>query len=413
MSPASGVVVVGACHAGFTLAASLREGGFAERVTLVDADPSLPYQRPPLSKAFLAGRSDASELLFRPESFYRDRDIDLVLGERVMDIDRSSRTAMLSSRARLAYDHLVLATGTIQRSLPVPGGDLDGVLSLRTAAQSAELRERLGSARSLTVVGGGFIGLEVASAAAELGVETTVVEAVPRVMARVVSAPVSDFFTTAHAHRGVRVVTGAAVERIIGERGRAVAVQLADGARLPADVVVVGIGVRPVVDLATDAGLRTGDGIEVDRRLRTSDERISAIGDCARFPNGTDMLRLESVQNATDHARCVAAQLVGRAGDYQAVPWFWSDQAGAKLQIAGLGSATDVTVIRGEPAEARFSIFRFAGQTLRAAESVNRPADHMAVRQLLGSTLPVSPEKAADPDFDLKGYARVARRRAA
>ena len=417
MSRPGTVVIVGTGQGGFQTAASLREGGFDGRVVLVGDEPDLPYQRPPLSKAYLTGKAGAALVRLRPERFYAERRLELRAGERAAAIDRAGRQVVLTSGERLPYDHLVLATGAHNRALPVPGGGLDGVFQLRSLAEAEALRRRLDGARRAVVVGAGFIGLEFAAVAAERGLEVTVVEAADRVMARAVSPPISEYFRAAHERGGVRFVLGAAVVGILGD-GRVTGVATADGRRFPADLVLVGIGVVPNAGLAAEAGLAVANGIVVDEHLLTRDPMISAIGDCAAFPcrhagdGGGTVLRLESVQNAVDQARCVAARLLGRPAPYASLPWFWSDQGTLKLQIAGLTTPHERAVLRGDPAaQGGFSVFCFRGGELIGVESVNRPLDHIMARKLLAAGGGLTPEQAADPSFDLKAHASAPRAR--
>ncbi|WP_263253835.1 NAD(P)/FAD-dependent oxidoreductase [Saccharopolyspora rosea] len=400
------VVIAGAGQAGYQTAAGLRQDGFDGRVVLVGDEPGLPYQRPPLSKTYLSGHVTADGVRLRGQEFFADNGIELVTGHRITGIDRAARRVRLDS-GDVDYDHLVLALGACNRPLPVPGADLPGVVGLRTVAEADVLRDRLSSVRDVVVVGAGFIGLEFASVARDAGVAVTVVEAKPRVLSRVVSEPTSEFFARLHSSRGVRLLLGTGVARVLGEE-RATGVETTDGSRIEADLVVVAIGVRPNTELAEQAGLAVDDGVVVDEHLRTCDPAISAIGDCARFPtpHADAPVRLESVQNAIDQARCVSASLTGNARAYAAVPWFWSDQGSAKLQIAGLTTGHDRTIVRGDVDEGRFSVFCYRGKRLLGAESVSRAADHMAVRRLLTAEAPLDPEQAADPSFDLKSYSR-------
>ncbi|CAO4138005.1 NAD(P)/FAD-dependent oxidoreductase [Methylorubrum aminovorans] len=404
------IVIVGAGQAGFQAAASLREAGFAGSLTLVGEEAALPYQRPPLSKAYLAGKTDARGLLLRQESFFAEHRIDHRSGTRVTAIDRAERRVQLSDGGHLAYDHLILATGTRNRALPVPGADLAGVRQLRSLDDADALRTAIEGVRRIVVVGAGFIGLEFAAVCAARGPSVTVIEAAERVMARAVAPETSEAFRAFHEEAGVRFLFGAGVTAIEGEGGRVAAIRTADGQSLPADLVLVGIGVVPNQELAAEAGLAVRDGIEVDAVLATDDPAISAIGDCVRFPSrfaagmpGGDRVRIESVQNAVDQGRCLAARLTGRSAAYDAVPWFWSDQGPRKLQIAGLAAPGDASVLRR--IGAGFSVFRFRGGALSAVESVDRPADHMAARRLLASGKALTPEQAADPSFDLKALA--------
>ena len=405
----NGILVVGAGQAGFQAAASLREAGFSGPLTLIGEEAPPPYQRPPLSKAYLAGKTDARGLLLRQETFFAEHAIALRRA-RAAGIDRAERRVRLEDGGSLAYDHLILATGTRNRALPVPGADLAGVHGLRTLDEADALKNALEHAQRIVVVGAGFIGLEFAAVCAGRGLSVTVIEAADRVMARAVSPETSEAFAAFHEAAGVTILFGAGVRAIDGADGRVAAVVLADGQTLPADLVLVGIGVVPNQELAAEAGLTVHDGIEVDAFLGTGDPAISAIGDCARFPTrfaaglpGGDRVRIESVQNAVDQGRCLAARLTGRPSAYDAVPWFWSDQGPRKLQIAGLGSPDDASVVRR--AGAGFSVFRFRGGHLSAVESVDRPADHMAARRILTAARSLTPEQAADPAFDLKALA--------
>ena len=416
--PPGTVLVLGTGQAGFQVAVSLREEGFEGRVVLVGEEPEPPYQRPPLSKAYLTGKADADAVRLRPEKFFAEHRLELRAGERAARIDLAERRVALVSGGMLPYDHLVLALGSRNRALPVPGADLDGVAQLRTLADAEELRQRLGAAREAVVVGAGFIGLEFAAVAAARGVAVTVVEAADRPMARSLSTEASAFFRGAHEHQDVRFAFGATVVRVLGDGGgRAAGVETADGRRFPADLVLVGIGVVPNAELAADAGLAVADGIAVDERLATGDPAVSAIGDCARHPcrfaaDGSGPVRIESVQNAVDQARCVAARVAGRRpppAPYAAVPWFWSDQGALKLQIAGLATGHERAVVRGDPAAGAFSVFCFGGGRLLGVESVNRPLDHVLARKLLANGTALSPEQAADPSFDLKARANAPR----
>ncbi len=404
----SGIVIAGAGQAGFQAAASLRDHGYAGRVVLVGDEPELPYQRPPLSKAYLDGKADEEMLQLRPASFFGEHGIEYRSGESLVRIRRAEREVELSSGQRLAYDHLVLATGSRNRALPVPGADLDGVVQLRTRKDAAELRRRLPGVRRAVVVGAGFIGLEFAAVAAQRGIPVTVVEATERPMARGLSPVMSSFFRDAHEGKGVRFAFDAIATAITGEGGRVTGIQTAEAGHIPGDLVLVGIGVVPNIDAAVDAQLEVGNGILVDEHLVTSDPDISAIGDLACFPTrfaDGARVRIESVQNAVDQARSVAGRLTGNPAAYDAVPWFWSDQGRLKLQMAGLGMPHDLAVPRGDPASGAFSVFCFRNGSLAGVESVNRPADHMAARRLLAAGTAITPEHAGDLGFDLKGAA--------
>lgn len=405
----SGVVIVGAGQAGFQTAASLREAGFSDPITLVGDEEALPYQRPPLSKAYLAGKTDAEGLLLRPASYLAEHRI-VHRRARASSIDRAARRLTLDDGTALPYDHLVLATGSRNRTLPVPGADLPGVHQLRSLDDADALRAAIETAKNIVVVGAGFIGLEFAAVCAGRGLAVTVIEAADRPMARAVSVETSDAFRIAHEAMGIAFLFRAGVIAIEGIGGCVAAVTTADGAPIPADLILVGIGVVPNQELAERAGLPVRDGIEIDAFLSTADPAVSAIGDCARFPtrfaagmSRGDRVRIESVQNAIDQGRCLAARLTGRPVAYDAVPWFWSDQGRHKLQIAGLAEPGDGSVVRGG-GEA-FSVFRFRDGRLRAVESINRGADHMAARRILALGRDLTPAEAADPAFDLKALA--------
>jgi 3-phenylpropionate/trans-cinnamate dioxygenase ferredoxin reductase component len=379
----AGVVIAGAGQAGFQVAATLRRAGWEGPVTLIGEEPVAPYQRPPLSKDWLAGEDGPERVHFRPAGFYDTQGVEVVSGDRVEAVDRPGRRVRLASGRELGYEHLVLALGARPRALRVPGADLDGVLSLRTVADAGALRSGLARARNVVVVGGGFIGLEVAAAARARGARVTVVEALDRVMARVVSPEISAFYTARHEAAGITVLLGSGVVALEGADGRVRGVELADGRRLPADLVLVGIGIVPVTDLAEAAGLPVDDGIVVDEHLRTSDPAIWAVGDCARYPSrhAGGPVRLESVQNATDHGRAVAAAIAGTPEPYAAVPWFWSDQLGTKLQIAGLVAGRDGAEVRGDGDA--FSVVSYRDGDVVAVESVNQMREHMEARKTL------------------------------
>ncbi|GJE16066.1 NAD(P)/FAD-dependent oxidoreductase [Methylobacterium marchantiae] len=402
----TGIVIVGAGQAGFQAAASLREAGHAGPVTMIGDEPSLPYQRPPLSKAYLAGKVDATGLFLRAPGFFADHRIACETSVQAASIDRAAQHVRLSDGRDLAYDHLILATGSRNRPLPVPGTDLAGVHQLRSIADADRIQAALAEARNVAIIGAGFIGLEFASICAARGLTVTVVEAADRPMARAVSEPIAAFFRETHESAGIRFLFGNGVQAIEGRDGRAEALQLSDGTACPADLVLIGIGVIPNQDIAAEAGLRVEDGIVVDSVLATDDPCVSAVGDCARFPtrfaaHGT--ARVESVQNAIDQGRCVAARIAGRATPYDAVPWFWSDQGGHKLQMVGLPIPSDVSV-RRRTANG-FAVFRYRGTSVTGIETVDSAAEHMAARRIIARGLSPTPEEVADPAFDLKALA--------
>ncbi|HLZ05802.1 MAG TPA: FAD-dependent oxidoreductase [Bradyrhizobium sp.] len=397
------VLIVGAGHAGFQVAASLRQLGYKDRVAVINDEGHLPYQRPPLSKAYLKGTGGPDTLMFRPQKFFDDQTIELIAGHAIA-IDRAGRKLKLASGAALDYGHLVLATGARNRLLDIPNAKLPNVRYLRILDDSEDLRARLAASKRVVVIGAGFIGLEFAATARIKGLEVDVLELANRAMARAVTAEVSDYFQKRHAEAGVRIHLGVMATAIEADGDKITGVSLSDGRHIPADLVVVGVGVLPNVELASEAGLPTASGIIVNEHLLTSDPNISAIGDCALFesPRFGGSLRLESVQNATDHGRCVAARLTGNDKPYDGQPWFWSDQGDDKLQIAGLTTGYDQVVLRGDPSQKAFSAFCYKAGKLVGIESVNRAGDHMFGRRFLGMDRSLPPEKAADLKFDLK-----------
>lgn len=380
------VVIVGAGHAGGSAAALLRQYGWKGSITLIGAEPVPPYQRPPLSKAWLKGDSDLASVLLRPATFYAANDIALHLSSPVTEIDRASRTLTLGTGERIAYDHLILAPGARAKVLPVPGRELAGVFELRTVADADRLKAALQPGLRLAIIGAGYIGLEAAASARALGVDVTVIERESRVLARVASPLLSDFMQRRHAADGVRIVLDAAVEAFEGTDGHVTGVRLSDGRQIPCDAVLVGIGAMPNDALARAAGLDCADGIVVDIAARTSDPAIQAIGDCTHrpLPLYHRMGRLESVPNALEQAKQTAASLCGRPPPAPEVPWFWSDQYEVRLQIAGLLFDVSESVVRGDPAGGAFAIFHLAADgTVQAVEAVNAPTEFMAGRTMI------------------------------
>jgi 3-phenylpropionate/trans-cinnamate dioxygenase ferredoxin reductase subunit len=413
MTAAGTVIIVGGGQAGFQAASSLRDEGFAGRILLLGDEPHLPYPRPPLSKASLESAAQGPALSLRPQKFFDDKMVEVRPKERVEAIDRANGFVGLQSGEAIAYDHLILATGTRNRLLSISGADLDGIAYLRTLADAEALRARLEQCKNLVVIGAGFIGLEVAAVARKRGIKTTVLDIAPRAMGRAVSSRMSDYFHDLHTRNGATLRMNVGIASICGDKGRVTGIEFGNGEQLAADLVLVGIGVVPNVELAAAAGLSVNNGIVVDEFMTTSDPNISAIGDCAAFPFGAagNLVRLESVQNATDQGRAVAAKLAGRPVRYASVPWFWSDQGDVKLQIVGLTVGHDEVLVSGEPEAGCFSAFCFKQGELVGIESVNRPADHMAGRRLLKHEMRLSPEQVVAMNFDVKAmeiYARAA-----
>lgn len=400
-------IVIGGGQAGLQVCDSLRKFGYEGELLLIAEEPVLPYQRPPLSKHYLGGDLDAARLSFRPASHYEKLGIALRLGVRVTALDRERREVVCSDGSRLPYARLALTTGTRVRPLSCPGAEHPAVRYVRTLADSDGLRAALADARRLVVVGGGFIGLEVAAVARKQGKDVVVIEALDRLMARAVSPQISNYYATLHRGHGVdlRLATGVtAIEpavsgvRVLTDRDEACA----------ADVVVVGIGVVANDEIAAAAGLACRNGIVVDECARTSDPLIVAAGDCTMHMNGFlgRELRLESVQNAVDQARVAAGTMCDQPEPYVQVPWFWSDQYDVKLQMAGIGMPCEESVLRGDPAAGSFSYFYFRDGRLCGADSVNRPADHMACRRLLAQGTMITPAQVGDEGVDLMQIAR-------
>ena len=406
------VVIIGAGHGGVELAAALRQHQFEGSIALISDEPDLPYQRPPLSKDYIKRAANSPALVLKPESFFADNAVDLRLGVRAEAVNRESRAVALSDGSSISYGHLVFATGARNRKPPVPGLDHANVLELRTLADANRIVQVLPNTRHIAVVGGGFIGLEGASLLRGMGIEVDVVEMAPRLMQRAVTEPMSAWFLGHHEGEGSKVHLSTSVAAVEHASAGAT-VALSNGGSIQADAVLLAAGVQPNTDLAEACGLEVANGIVVDKQLRTSDPAISAIGDCAAYPSHHlgGMARLEAVQNAVDHARCVAEQLTGQPKPYDALPWFWSIQGAARLQIAGLSRPGLTEIVRKGADESRFSVFLFDGGELVAVESVNSPADHMAARKLIGGGVELTQEQAGDPAFDLK--ALISRKTAA
>jgi 3-phenylpropionate/trans-cinnamate dioxygenase ferredoxin reductase component len=398
------IVIIGAGQAGAQAVATLRAEGFAGALTMVGDETYAPYQRPPLSKAYLMGTFDRARLFLKPDSFYLEAGCELILGATVKAIDRADRSVLLADGRKLPYDKLLLATGTRVRRIRCPGAELAGIHYLRSIADVDALQAVFKRGSRLAVVGGGYIGLEVAAVAVKHGLDVTVFEALERVMARAVSKPVSDFFESTHRAAGVKLVLNTAVESFEGHE-RVTAVR-AGGKTYPADLVLVGIGAVPNMELAQAAGLPCQDGIVVDEFGTTADPAIFAAGDCTWHIGREGIaLRLESVQNAIDQAKHAALAMAGKPKPYREVPWFWSDQFDLKLQIAGLMRPTDRTVLRGDPTARKFAVFHLRDGAVAAVESVNAPAEYLVGRKLIAESARVAPEKLADTSIPMKNMA--------
>ena len=403
----SRVVIVGAGHAGGSAAAFLRQYGHVGPIVLIGDEPLLPYQRPPLSKGWLKGEVDAEGLQLKPDSWYAEAGVSLRLGGVVTSLNRGAKTVTLASGEHLPYDHVILATGARARALPIPGADLAGVLSLRTAADAEALKSALGPGKRLAVVGGGYVGLEAAASARALGGHVMIIEREPRVLARVACETLSNFFQDYHGARGVAFELNAGVEAFEGADGHVTGVRLSDGRVVACDVALVGVGAVPNEELARDAGLDCTNGVVVDVEARTADPFVFAIGDVTHrpLPLYDRQFRLESVPNALEQAKQAAAAITGRAMPPHEIPWFWSDQYDLKLQIAGLPFDADTQIVRGDVAAAKFAVFHLKGDLVQAVEAVNAPPEFMAGKQLIAKRTPVSLEKLANSSISMKEVA--------
>jgi len=397
------IVVVGTGHAAAQVVDSLRREGFAGRLVLVGEEPNLPYQRPPLSKKFLAGELELDRLPIRHAAFYEDIHCELRLGHAVTMIDKDARSLRLAGGTALTYDKLVLAIGGHARPLPVPGAELEGVHVLRTMADVYAIRAQAVPGRRVVIVGAGYIGLECAATFRKLGLDVTVIEMMDRVMSRVVAPEMSRFYAGEHVTHGVSILVGKRVGAMLGDR-RVTAVECTDGTRVPADLVLVGIGLVPNTELARSAGIQCDDGIVVDEHCRTSDPHIYAIGDCCSHPSPRygRRIRLESVDNAFEQARTAAANICGRLLVHDKTPWFWSDQYELKLQIVGLSQGYDQVVLRGDPSSRSFSCCYLRNGELIALDAVNHVKDFMAARKLIAERVRPDPARLADDAVAIK-----------
>jgi len=398
------LVIVGASYAGVQMAASARELGFEEPIVIVGDESHSPYQRPPLSKALLAGKTTADKLGLRAADFFEKNRIDLRLGRRAASLDASARTLTLEGGDTLDYGWLMLATGARCRPLALPGRELEGVHDLRTLDDALRVAAAADRCQRAVVIGGGFIGLEVASALRTRGAEVTVIEAQPHLLTRTFPRAMSAFVENAHRSRGIDLRTGHGVQALHGAAGQVSSVELDDGSRIDCDLVVLGIGVLPNSEIAASAGLRVDRGIVTDLCGRTSAERILAVGDVANVTQADgSLVRLESIQAANDGARAAAGLLVGKETANTALPWFWSDQFDLKIQMAGLHASGDEVVVRGDMGTEKFSVFYLRDGALVATHGVNKASEHMTARRLIAAGATATAAQLADESFDLKG----------
>ena len=400
------IVIVGAGHAAGQVVATLKQKQYEGDICLIGEESYLPYQRPPLSKKYLAGELPAERLHFKADNFYDESNIEVHLDTRIDSIDRSKKIARSVGGAEFSYGKLVLSPGTHPRHMDLPGVELGGVHYLRTIRDVDTIREQFRPGARLIIVGAGYIGLEVAAVAAQLGLDVTVIETLDRAMSRVVSEHVSEFYQQEHAKHGVKFRLSTNIIGFSGD-GCVHAVDLSDGSRIPADIVIIGIGVVPNTSLASDSGLEVSNGIVVNDRCQTSDPDIYAVGDCTYHPN--ELLgrgvRLESVHNALEQAKTAALNLCGEDVRYTQVPWFWSDQYDLKLQIAGLSQGFDQTIIRGDPADRSFSCLYLSDGRLIAVDAINKPKDFMQSKKLIADRVVIDPALLADSSVDLKDMA--------
>ena len=399
------LVIAGAGHAAGQVVATLKQHQYAGHIMLLGDEAYLPYQRPPLSKKYLAGDLPAARLHFKPASFYDDPRIEVRLQTAITSIDRNKKSLRTESGEEITYDKLVLALGSRARRLPIAGADLAGVHYLRSIADVDGIRAELHSHSRAVIIGAGYIGLEVAAVLRQLGLEVTVVELAERVMSRVVSPEISDFYQREHTRQGVAFRLSTGVSAFHGDE-RVTAVDTSDGEQIPVDFVVIGIGIVANTKLAAAAGLTVDNGIVVDDQCQTSDADIFSVGDCTAHPNAIygRQLRLESVHNALEQAKTAASNLCGKPAHYSQVPWFWSDQYDLKLQIAGLSEGYDNVVIRGNPADRSFACLYLKDGTLIATDAVNAPRDFMQSKALIANGARIDPAELANVDIPLKDF---------
>jgi len=407
LSNAGRVVIIGAGQAAAQACASLRLLGYEGAITMIGDEPALPYHRPPLSKVDMKCELAEERLYFKPAAWYEAQNIDPVLSLRATKIDRSAQVVEMEMGGSVAYDALIIATGSRPRALPVEGADLDGVFDLRDLADVERIRPRMIEGSKLVIVGAGYIGLEAAAVARQMGLDVTVLEMEERVLARVTSPIMSAFFQEEHGRQGVEIKTGARLASLKGADGKVSHAVLADGSLLDADLVMVGIGISPNIELADAAGLACSNGILTDRDARTNDPRVFAAGDCAARPlvhygrNG----RLESVHNAIEQGKLAAAAIVGKARPAEDCPWFWSDQYDLKLQIAGLSQDYDETVVRGDPDASKFAVFYLQNGKLIAVDAVNSPPEFLASKRLIMTGARLAPDLLSDTSQSMKDIA--------
>lgn len=396
-------VIAGAGHAAGQLAASLRQSGFEGRIVMIGEEKQLPYQRPPLSKKYLSGEFGLDRVTFKPPNFYEEAKVETRLGTRITNIDRAAKTLTLEGGETLSWDKLALTTGSRVRRLPIPGADLPGIHYLRTVDDVDAMRDQVEAGKNLVIIGGGYIGLEVAAVATGLGLKVTVLEMEARVLQRVTSPELSTFFEAFHRTRGVDIRCETAIASFEGS-GKLEYAVTADGEKIAADIALLGVGILPNTELAEAAGLEAANGIRVDEFCRTEDPDIFAAGDCTDHPSALydRRIRLESVHNALEQAKTAAAAMCGTLKAYDQVPWFWSDQYDLKLQIAGLSTGYDEVVTRGDPAANKFALFYLKDGILIAVDAVNAAPEYMMGRRLIAERAKIPPERLRDTSISMK-----------
>ncbi|MEO1643490.1 MAG: FAD-dependent oxidoreductase [Pseudomonadota bacterium] len=409
LSTSENTVIIGGGQAAAQACASLRQFGYEGKITLIGEEAALPYQRPPLSKAYMKGDLAEERLYFKPEAWYEDNNIDVILSVRAQKIDRAKQVVEIEHGGEVAYGALIIATGSRPRVLPIEGADLDGVFDLRNLADVERIRPRMMAGQRIVIVGAGYIGLEAAAVARQLELEVTVLEMADRVLARVTSPVMSEFYDREHRAQGVDVRLNSQISVIHGD-GKVEAAILADGTELPADIVLIGIGIVPNDELAAEAGIACKDGILTNRDARTNDPRIFAAGDCAVRPlvHYGRSGRLESVHNAIEQGKLAAASIMGKPRPNEDCPWFWSDQYDLKLQIAGLSAGHDEVVVRGSPEDRKFAAFYLKGGQLIAVDAVNSPPEFLASKRLITAGANLAAETLRDTSKSMKEIAAMA-----
>ena len=401
------IVVIGGGQAAAQALMSLRQGGYKGALTLIGDEPALPYQRPPLSKAYMKGEFEEARLYLRPQEWYEQQDIELRLGQRATAIDRTAQKVSTDTGDSLSYDRLIIATGARPRALPIPGADLDQVCDLRTLADVDRIRPQMIAGRRLIIIGAGYIGLEAAAVARQLGLDVTVVEMADRVLARVTSSFMSAYYQKLHEEKDVNILTNDCVTAFQPEADGTIKAVLENDGALNADLALIGIGILPNQECAEEAGLECDNGIVVDRDGRSSDHKIYAIGDCAKRPlaHYESAMRLESVHNAIEQGKLAAASILGKPRPPEDCPWFWSDQYDVKLQIAGISAGHDEMIVRGDPETGGFAVFYLQKGKLIAVDAVNSPPEFLMSKKLIAAGAQPATDQLADPAVSMKDIA--------